>query len=191
MDFFDSNLFLYFLLPFLIFISRIGDVTIDTIRIILISKGKKLVVPILGFFEILIWLIAITRIFEHLDNWVCYVAYAAGFAAGNFVGIIVEEKLAIGNELIRIITSRDASNLIETLRNKGYGITSLKAQGSRGDVGVIYCIIKRSDLKDFIVFMKEFNPNAFYTIEDIRMVNRALDPINKSVTQRKFFRLRK
>ena len=191
MDFFDSNVFLYFLLPFLIFLSRIGDVTIDTIRIILISKGNRIIVPLLGFFEVLIWIFAITRIFEHLDNWLCYVAYAAGFATGNFVGIVVEEKLAIGNELIRIITSRDASDLIGILREKGYGITSLNAQGSKGDVGIIYCIIKRSDLKDFIAFMKEYNPNAFYTIEDIRMVNRALSPVNKSVSRRHFFRPRK
>lgn len=191
MDFFDSNFFLYILLPFLIFLSRIGDVTIGTIRIILVSKGNKLISPLLGFFEVLIWIIAITRIFEHLDNWLCYIAYAAGFATGNFVGIVVEEKLALGNELIRIITHRDASELIRTLREKGYGITSLKAQGSTGDVGVIYCIIRRSDLKDFIVFMKKYNPNAFYTIEDIRMVNRALNPINKSVTKRHFFKVKK
>ncbi len=191
MDFFDSNFFLYILLPFLIFLSRIGDVTIGTIRIILVSKGNKLISPLLGFFEVLIWLIAITRIFEHLDNWLCYVAYAAGFATGNFVGVVVEEKLALGNELIRIITHRDASELIKILREKGYGITSLKAQGSTGEVGVIYCIIKRSDLKDFIVFMKKYNPNAFYTIEDIRMVNRSLSPVNKSVTNRRFFKVRK
>jgi uncharacterized protein YebE (UPF0316 family) len=191
MDFFDSNFFLYILLPFLIFLSRIGDVTIGTIRIILVSKGNKLISPLLGFFEVLIWLIAITRIFEHLDNWLCYFAYAAGFATGNFVGVVVEEKLALGNELIRIITRHDASELIKILREKGYGITSLKAQGSAGDVGVIYCIIKRSNQKDFIMFMKKYNPNAFYTIEDIRMVNRSLNPINKSVNKRRFFKVRK
>ncbi len=191
MNFIDSNFFLYFLLPFLIFLSRIGDVTLGTVRIILVSKGNRFIAPLLGFFEVLIWIIAITRIFEHLDNWICYVAYAAGFATGNFVGIVLEERLAIGNELIRIITHRDATELIKTLRDKGYGITSIKAQGSTGDVGIIYCIIKRSDLKDFISFMKKFNPHAFYTIEDIRMVNRALTPVNNSVTKRRFFKVKK
>ncbi len=192
MEFFDSNLYSYFILPLLIFFARICDVTLGTLRIILTSKGKKFIAPFLGFIEIFIWILAITRIFENLNNWACYIAFAAGFAMGNFVGITVEEKLALGYELIRIITNKEAEKLISALREKGYGITSIQAQGSQGDVGIIYSVIKRSDLKNFVPFMKIFNPNAFYTIEDIRFVNKNIfRPFNKSVARKKIFRKKK
>jgi uncharacterized protein YebE (UPF0316 family) len=188
MEFFDSNLYSYFILPLLIFIARICDVTLGTLRIILTSKGHKYIAPFLGFIEILIWILAITYIFENLNNWACYIGYAAGFAMGNFVGITVEERLALGHELIRIITGKEAEKLISSLKKKGYGITSIKAMGSQGEVGIIYSIIKRSDLKDFVSFMKKFNPNAFYTIEDIRFVNKnPFTPVNKSVFRKGIF----
>jgi uncharacterized protein YebE (UPF0316 family) len=192
MEFIRSDIFMYLVLPFLIFIARISDVTLGTLRIIFISKGKKYIAPLLGFIEIFIWILAITRIFENLNNWTCYFAYAAGFAAGNFIGIVVEEKIALGVELIRIITRKEATDLIQALREKGYGITYITANGSKGEVGVIYSIIKRTDLKQFIEFINKFNPNAFYTIEDIRFVNREVfRPSNSSSTKRSHFRLKK
>jgi len=192
MEFMHSDFFMYFVLPFLIFIARIADVTLGTLRIIFISKGKKYLAPLLGFIEIFIWILAITRIFENLDNWTCYFAYAAGFAAGNFIGIVVEEKIALGVELIRIITSKEATDLIRALRERGYGITYITANGSQGEVGIIYSIIKRSDLKEFVEFMKKLNPNAFYTIEDIRFVNREVfRPVSSSFAKRSHFRLKK
>ncbi len=95
-DFFGSDWFNYLVLPAAIFLARICDVTIGTLRIIFVSKGNKLIAPVLGFFEVLIWIIAITRIIENLNNPFCYVAYAAGFATGNYIGLRVEEKLAVG-----------------------------------------------------------------------------------------------
>ncbi|MBN2611832.1 MAG: DUF2179 domain-containing protein [Bacteroidales bacterium] len=186
MDFIHSDIYSYLVLPLLIFFARITDVTLDTLRIIFMAKGKKYLPPLLGFVEVIIWLLAITRIFENLDNWLCYLAYGAGFAAGNFVGIIVEEKIALGVELIRIITGRDPTNLIKSLREKGYGITYIDAHGSHGEVGVIYSVIRRSDLKDFVEYMKVFNPNAFYTIEDIRFVNKdVFRPVSNTVRRKR------
>ncbi|MGQ1785824.1 MULTISPECIES: DUF2179 domain-containing protein [unclassified Saccharicrinis] len=169
--FYDSFLFIYILVPLMIFFARILDVSMDTIRIIFVSRGNKVVAPILGFFEILIWLIAITRIFENLDNWTCYVAYAAGFATGNYVGLRIEERMAIGIQMIRIVTSRDASTLIETLRGGGFGVTSIDAKGKDGAVHVIYSIVSRNKIKQVIGLIQKFNPRAFYSIEDVRTVN--------------------
>ncbi len=192
MEFIQSDIYTYLVLPLLIFIARITDVTLGTLRIIFISKGKKYLAPLLGFVEIIIWILAITRIFENLNNIACYIAYAAGFAAGNFIGIIVEEKIALGVELIRIITRKEATDLINTLRERGYGITYINATGSQGEVGIIYSVIKRSDLKEFVEFMGRFNPNAFYTIEDIRFVNKQVfRPPNSSMSKRSLFRLKK
>ncbi len=191
MEIIHSDTYTYLVLPLLIFFARIADVTLDTVRIIFISKGKKYLAPLLGFVEILIWLLAITRIFENLDNWTCYLGYAAGFATGNFVGIVVEEKIALGVELIRIITRRDPTNLINSLKGKGFGITYINAQGSQGDVGIIYSVIKRSDLKEFIKYMKEYNPNAFYTIEDIRFVNKEVfRSMSNTLSKRRLFRMK-
>lgn len=169
--FFDSNWFIYGLLPLLIFLARIIDVTMDTLRIVFVSRGNKIVAPILGFFEILIWLIAITRIMENLDNFTTYIAYASGFAVGNYVGLLVEEKLAIGTQLIRIITAKDATVLIESLRNKGFGVTVIDAEGKDGLVHVIFFIIRRKVVPQIIGMVNHCNPKAFYSIEDVRTVN--------------------
>lgn len=169
--FLDSNWFVYGLLPLLIFFSRIVDVTLDTLRIVFISRGNKVLAPILGFFEILIWLAAITRIMENLDNLTTYFAYAAGFAVGNYVGLRVEEKLAMGMQIIRIITGRNASELIESLREKGFGVTAVDAEGKEGPVHVIFLITKRQVAKEVISIVNNYNPKAFYSIEDVRSVN--------------------
>ena len=145
--FFNSDLFTFVILPLLIFLSRIVDVTIGTIRIVMVAKGHKNIAPILGFFEVFIWLLAITRIIQNLDNWVCYVAYAGGFATGNYIGLIIEEKMAIGIVKIQIITSIDASNLIMNLKAAGYGITHHEAHGGNENVSIIYSIINRKEIQ--------------------------------------------
>lgn len=170
-EFFNSNWFIYGLLPALIFFSRIVDVTIDTLRIVFVSKGNKIVAPILGFFEILIWLVAITRIMENLDNFTTYIAYALGFAVGNYVGLVVEEKLAIGTQLIRIITVKDAGLLISSLREKGFGVTAIDAEGKDRLVHVIFLIVRRQVIQQVIAMVNHHNPKAFYSIEDVRSVN--------------------
>ena len=174
--FFGSDLYVYFLLPLLIFLARICDVTIGTMRIIMVSKGKKLLAPVLGFFEVLIWVMAIGKIMQNLSNPVCYIAYAGGFAIGNYVGMKVEEKLAMGLIVIRIITQKDASELIKALRDMGFGITEIDAIGKDKKVHVIYSIIKRHDVSVVTERINHFNPKAFYTIEDIRAVSQGVFP---------------
>jgi uncharacterized protein YebE (UPF0316 family) len=174
MEFLNSDLFRYMLLPLFIFVARIMDVTLGTIRIIFVTKGIRKIAPIFGFFEVLIWLLAISRIMQDLDNWVCYIAYAAGFATGNFVGMYFEEKLAIGHELIRVITRKDARELIEELRTKGYGVTSVKALGIEGEVAVIFIIARRSRIQEILDMINRFNPRALYTVESIKYVNREI-----------------
>lgn len=173
-SFFDSFWFSYLLLPLLIFCCRILDVSLDTLRIVFVSKGNKTAAPFLGFFEILIWLIAITRIMQNLDNVTCYVAYAAGFATGNYVGLRIEEKLAMGILMFRIITQQDASSLIRSLKEHGFGATVIEAEGKEGGVHIIYSIVKRSDNKKIIEIINKFNPRAFYSIENVIKINENL-----------------
>lgn len=174
MESLNSELVTYVLLPLFIFLARIFDVSLGTLRIIFVTKGMRSVAPLVGFFEVLIWLLAISRIMQDLDNWLCYIAYAAGFASGNFVGMYLEERLAIGHEMIRVITRKDATNLVQELRGKGYGVTSVKAEGIEGEVAVIYIIARRSMIKEVLDEINRFNPRALYTVESIKYVNKEI-----------------
>ncbi len=174
MNFFQSEEFTYIVLPLLVFFMRILDVSLGTIRIIFVSKGFKVLAPVIGFFEILIWIIVVSKVIDNLDNWIGYVAYAGGFATGNFVGMKLEERLAIGHELIRVITKREAYDLIGELRAKGFGVTSVEAMGSNGEVAVLYVIIRRKYLDKVLGIIQEHNPRALYTVEDIRNVSKEI-----------------
>lgn len=176
MDFLDSEIFRWVVLPVLIFVARIFDVSIGTIRIVFVSRGQKAVAPLLGFIEVLIWLLAIGQIMRNLSNVACYIAYGGGFAAGTYIGLLIEEKLAIGTLLVRIITRREADDLIRELRASGFGVTNIPADGSSGRVDVIYTIIKRSSLGNVIGMIERFNPKAFYSIENVQSVREGIFP---------------
>lgn len=166
----DTFWFNWLILPFFIFIARILDVSAGTLRIILMGRGKKNLAPLLGFVEILIWLIAIRQIFSNLNNVACYLAYAGGFAAGNFVGMWLDQKLAVGLQIVRIITRADASALIEELKKKGFGVTYVDGKGLHGPVQIIFLVIQRRLLNEVVMLIKRFNPKAFYSVEDVRLV---------------------
>lgn len=183
-NFYDSNLFIYGVLPGLIFLSRVTDVSFGTIRIVMVSKGQKFWAPFLGFFEILIWLLAISKVFQNLDNWVCYIAYAGGFACGNYVGLCIEERLAVGIAKIQIITRKSAQQLIENLVAAGYGITHHDAKGSTENVSIIYSIVNRKEIEKVQEIVTKTNPMAFYSVEDIKSVNQGIFP-GKTIWRRR------
>jgi len=157
-------------------VSRIFDVTLGTLRIIFVSRGKKHLAPILGFFEVFIWIIAISQIMQNLNNFLCYIAYAGGFAMGNFIGLAVEEKLAIGIQMVRIIVPKDEACLKQKLSDAGYGVTVVDGQGANGEVKIIYTIVKRKSIEDVLKIINECAPKAFYSIEDARTVTRGVFP---------------
>lgn len=159
------------LLLVLIFCARILDVSVGTLRIIFLARGLKYWAAILGFAESLIWILAISKVMQNLGDWQTYVAFALGFSAGNFIGVVLEERIAIGNLLIRIITKKEADELVHALWDAGYGITSVDARGETGPVKVIFSVTKRKKLPAILALIKQYNPNAFYTIEDMRFVN--------------------
>jgi uncharacterized protein YebE (UPF0316 family) len=170
----DSVFFSYVIMPLLIFFARICDQSIGTMRIIFVSKGKRNIAPILGFFEVLIWITAISKIMQNLDNYVNYIAYAAGFATGNLVGMIIEEKLAMGIQMIRVFANERGKELVQILNSNGYGATSVEAHGARDAVYLVYTIVHRNELVKVIEVINNFNPRAFYTIEDVRAANEGI-----------------
>jgi uncharacterized protein YebE (UPF0316 family) len=168
------------ILALLIFTARICDVTLGTMRIAFIARGHKMLAPVVGFFEVLIWLIALRQIMQNLTNAAYYVSYAGGFAAGTFVGLWVEERMAIGSRIIRVITRQDATDLIESLRDAGYGVTSIDASGVDGRVHLLFSVLKRQDLERFIGIVEKHTPRAFYSIEDVRFVSEGVFPAHES-----------
>ncbi len=164
----EAWIFTWVILPILIFIARIMDQTIGTLRLIFISKGMKNIAPVLGFFEVIIWLLAIGQIMQHLDNWLCYIAYGAGFAMGNYIGILIEEKLSLGTSIIRVVLPNESPELIAALKTQNFGLTILDAEGAVGKVKILFSIIRRKQTPAFLNLLHEYNPSAFYTIEEVK-----------------------
>ncbi len=169
-------IFAYVVLPFLIFCARICDVTLGTIRVIFISKGIKYIAPMIGFFKVIIWLLAIGQVMNNLTNFVAYVAYGAGFASGTFIGMLIEEKISLGLTSVRIITREDPTELLAYLRSHNYGVTSVDGEGATGPVKMIFTIIKRQDLPHVIGIIKQFHLTAFYSVEEVKSVAEGVFP---------------
>ena len=189
--FFNTTIFKYIILPILIIIARVTDVSIGTMRVIFVSKGYKLFAALCGFFEVLVWIFAITQILKNITNPLYYFAYAGGFAIGNFVGMLIEEKIALGYVLIRVITPNELVELTDYLKNHSHGVTIHDAEGLYGTVKILFTIIPRYDLEQITSFIKVVNPHAFYTVEDIRSVNvRNFSHLSTTTRSRKprFFR---
>jgi len=170
----DSPIFSWVILPFLIFVARICDQSIGTMRLIFVSKGFKHIAPILAFFESMIWLIAISQILNHLDNFVTFLAYGLGYATGNYVGMLLEERLSIGSVIIRIFTKEYISEFIEVLQKHNYGYTIINAEGSTGELKVIFSIISRKYVSHLIEQINAIDKNTFYTIEEVKSVKRGI-----------------
>jgi uncharacterized protein YebE (UPF0316 family) len=179
MSFYSSDLFKWAILPILIFLARLTDVSLGTMRIIFISRGVKYIAPLIGFVEINIWLLAIGQIMQNLDNIVCSFAYAGGFAIGNLVGIMIEEKLSIGLVLLRLITRHDNKELIDYLKSQNYGVTTHDAEGVKGPVKIIFAVIRRKDLHCVVDHINQIHPHTFYSVEDVRSVGEAVMPLHK------------
>lgn len=185
----EFSLYGWVILPLLIFASRIADVTIGTMRIVFVSKGIKKIAPILGFIEVLIWIIAMKQLMENLNNVITYVAYAGGFAAGNYIGMIIEDKLSIGIIDIRIITPTPSLELVNYLRKKGFGVTTVDAYGKAGKVKIIHTIINKKHMKTVIEAISKYNPKAFYTIEDIKSLKEGVFPMKGVFNEKRLLKI--
>jgi uncharacterized protein YebE (UPF0316 family) len=169
-----------FALPLLIFVAEVCVVTLGTLRIIFVARGQKVLAPLLGFFEILIWLFAISQIMQNLSNATCFVAYAVGFTLGNYLGIIIEKKLAMGTVIVRIITHREAVGLIDQMRAASFGVTTVEAQGATGTVQIVMTVVKRKQLPEVVALIETHHPNAFYAVDDLQSACEGIFPAAKS-----------
>jgi len=168
------------LLPIIIFFGRICDVTLGTLRIIFVSKGEKKKAPIVGFFEVFIWVVIISQVFAHANDIIAYLAYAAGYATGNYVGILVENKIAFGYQLFRVYTKKDGADLTKRLNACGFGSTYLRGSGAVSEVDIVETVISRKVEKRVTQIINEFDPDAFFLIEDIRSKQKGIFALSTS-----------
>lgn len=175
----------YVYIPLLICLARITDQSIGTLRIIFVSKGMKNLAPIFGFFEVIIWLMAIRQIMTNLNNPVNYIAYGAGFGIGNYIGIRIEERLSLGYVLLRVITRKSAYELETYFRESGNRFTIVDAESDQGPVNIFFLPMRRSDVTETIENVRKYNPRAFYTLEDVRKISDTTlvfpDPLSREV----------
>ncbi len=167
-------------LPVMVFLAEMCVVTIGTVRIIFVSRGQRVLAPLLGFFEIIIWLFAIGQIMQNLSNVYCYMAFAAGFTIGNFFGVLIEKRLAIGTAVIQIITPKNPNHLVERLKEEGYGVTSIAAQGANGPVTIILTLLKRREIERVKELLRAIDPQLFYSVEDIQSSAAGIFPSNRT-----------
>jgi uncharacterized protein YebE (UPF0316 family) len=134
----------------------------------MIARSKRLMASMLGFFEVIIWLVAISEVLQNLDGIVSYIAYGAGFAAGNFIGISLENRLALGMQAVQIVTEENFKALAMILREEKFGVTNLKASGLKGELDFLYVVTPRKRANQVLKIVKEFDPNAFISVSDLR-----------------------
>jgi uncharacterized protein YebE (UPF0316 family) len=177
MSFLDSNLYIWVVLPILVFFARVSDVTLGTLRIIFISRGKRNLAPLLGFVEVFIWITVVSQIVSHAQNILAYMANEAGFATGAFVGMYIEDRLAIGTQIVRTIIQDNPHELIDNLHSAGYGVTCVDGQGANGPVMLIYTIVMRRNLPHVISIIHHSHPHAFLSVEDLRSIQEGIFPV--------------
>ncbi|MDY1591413.1 MAG: DUF5698 domain-containing protein [Methanofastidiosum sp.] len=161
----------FWLLLILIFLARVVDVSLGTMRIIFVSKNLKKLAPLVGFFEVFIWINVMGQVMQNVNSIIHYVAYAAGFAAGNYVGIVIEERIAMGHVIVRIITKEDTDDILKYLEREKCGATIVDAQGKKGEVKILLTVIKRKKLYEIYEAIEKFVPDSFVSIEDVKSVS--------------------
>ena len=155
-----------------IFALRVSDMSLDTLRMLFVMRGSKTIAWVLGFFQSLIFVVAITSVLQNMGNPLNVIGYAAGFASGNVVGMLIEERLAIGHILLSVISSRRGSAIAECLRDGGYAVTEIPARGKDGMVTLLNCNVLRKNVDKVRQLVNTVDDEAFITADDVRPVRR-------------------
>jgi uncharacterized protein YebE (UPF0316 family) len=163
-------------LPALVFVAELTVVTLSTVRIICLGRGRKVLAASIGFFEVSIWLFAIGQIMQNLSNLGCYLGFAGGFTAGNFLGVLVEKRLGLGTLVVRVITARETQGLADRLRAGHYGVTCVEGRGAAGPVTVVLTVIPRKELAGVVAIIKGFDPQCFYSVDDVQSAEAGVFP---------------
>lgn len=155
--------------PLLIFVARLCDVSIGIVRTILVIRGNRYLAALLGFVEVSIWITAVSSVVIYIkESWLALVAYSGGFAVGNLLGILIEERLALGQQAIRVINTDPGLPLAQRLREHGLAVTQLEGMGLRGKHEVCFLVVPRRRTREVTQLVLLLCPGAFLTVEDVR-----------------------
>lgn len=155
----------------LIFAMRVADQTLGTLRIVMLISGRRVVAGVLGFFESLLWLLAVASVISSVDSVLKMVAFAGGFAAGTMLGGTVEQWIGLGKNLIRVIAPVSTPSVAESLRQLGYGATVVNGEGLDGSVRVTFSVVPRRQAKKVMEAIRDINHEAFVTAEGIETID--------------------
>lgn len=158
--------------PLIIFFLRIVDVSLATVRMLLAVRGVKLLAPLIGFFEVLVWIFAVGNAIKYLDSPLHLVGYGLGFSTGTLVGMMMEEKMAFGMATVRVVSKHGGVELAEALRERGFGVTEYSGLGREGHVEVVDAVMRRRDLPLVFKEVNLWDPDAFVTVGEPRMIQR-------------------
>jgi uncharacterized protein YebE (UPF0316 family) len=153
-----------------IFVLRVLGVSLSTVRVLLMTRGMKLISAVFGFFEVLVYAIAIGKVVQDLNNIPNLISYCLGFSVGTLLGMLLEERIAIGFATIRVVYPGQSHQIAEAIRHAGYGATEGIAHGKEGIVGTIKTIVRRREVEAVCGIIYQCAPDAFITIEDTRKV---------------------
>jgi uncharacterized protein YebE (UPF0316 family) len=159
-----------------IFVAEMAVVTLATLRVIFVARGVRRLAPVLGFFEVTIWLFAIGSVMKNLADFRCSLAFAGGFTSGSLLGIFIEQKLALGSVVVRTITHKAAGPLVSALRAANFGVTCLAGEGATGPVQVIFTVVPRRELAAVVALIKQFDPAAFYSVDALQSTSSGVAP---------------
>lgn len=167
--------------PFIIFAMRIVDVSLGTLRTMIMVRGQRGLAAGIGFVEILVWVLAAGSALQHLDSALHIVAYAGGFATGNYLGIVVENTLALGTVVVRAIIPDEADGqTARYLRAKGYTVTEVDGRGREGPVDILNAVVQRKEASRVIEAIEAYAPRSFVTVEELRTTCRGhLRPVDR------------
>jgi uncharacterized protein YebE (UPF0316 family) len=169
-----------------IFLARVVDVSLGTLRTILVFRGRRFIAAFIGFFEVLIWLMAAGQVISDLSAWYLAVSYAAGFATGNIVGIWLESRLALGLELVRVVSESREVSVANLLRESGFSAIELAGLGDRDmPVEIVFLVVRRRAVRNLLKRIEAIDPQAFCTISDIKQ-HQSLDLLSLSRTSKGF-----
>jgi len=156
-----------------IFLLRLLDQTLGTLRMLYVNKGKPTFGAALGFIESAIWVVAISQVIRDLDDPFLVVGYALGFASGTIVGSYIESSIAIGDVVVRIFSPKDADSQLvaKKLRSEGFGVTIISGEGMEGEVSIAWCVAPRKKAKQVLNIVSEINPDAYVTTESTSPIN--------------------
>jgi len=156
----------------LIFALRVIDVSIGTVRTLMIVRGHKLLSALLGFVQMVIFLLAISKVIQEVGNVWNVLGYCGGFATGTLVGMALEDRLALGFSLVRIISRTRWLEITQALRQESFGATLVIGEGKDGPVGLIYSIVRRRQVPAAVALCEQLDPQAFITVEEAGRVYR-------------------